>query len=104
MASSHYKGANGAIIVFDISRSQTFSNSMGWLNDFRQAAPSDASVLLVGNKADLADLDSAARSVATTSVEEISAQNNITYIETSAAIDRNVTKAFHTLIQSRIRP
>ena len=102
VAASHYKGAMGAILVFDLTRDQTFRNSVEWLNEFRQAAPERAKVMLVGNKVDLVELDRAARCVDAKAVENMAHANNIKYIETSAAVDKNVTKAFHTLLQGRL--
>jgi Ras-related protein Rab-2A len=51
---SYFRGASGALLVFDLSRRQTFQHVTDWLNDLRQIAEPDIVVILVGNKADLA--------------------------------------------------
>ncbi|KAG5968817.1 hypothetical protein E4U57_003993 [Claviceps arundinis] len=50
---SYFRGASGALLVFDLSRRQTFEHVTDWLNDLRQIAEPDIVVVLVGNKADL---------------------------------------------------
>ncbi|KAG5974207.1 hypothetical protein E4U58_003492 [Claviceps cyperi] len=50
---SYFRGASGALLVFDLSRRQTFEHVTDWLNDLRQIAEPDIVVILVGNKADL---------------------------------------------------
>jgi len=54
---SYFRGASGALLVFDISRRPTFLHVMDWLNDLRQIAEPDIVVVLVGNKCDLAGED-----------------------------------------------
>src|ERR1700760_4025298 len=51
---SYFRGASGALLVFDISRRSTFESATAWLNDLRQIAEEGIVVILVGNKSDLA--------------------------------------------------
>lgn len=51
---SYFRGASGALLVFDLTRRATFQHAIDWLNDLRQIAEPDIVVVLVGNKADLA--------------------------------------------------
>jgi small GTP-binding protein len=55
---SYYRGAAGAILVYDISNQQSFAQLQTFLNDARALASPQLTVLLVGNKADLADPNS----------------------------------------------
>ena len=50
---SYFRGASGALLVFDITRRSTFEAVTGWLHDLRQIAEEDIVVVLVGNKCDL---------------------------------------------------
>ncbi|KAL1843003.1 hypothetical protein VTJ49DRAFT_3480 [Mycothermus thermophilus] len=50
---SYFRGASGALLVFDLTRRSTFHHVTDWLNDLRQIAEPDIVVVLVGNKADL---------------------------------------------------
>ena len=54
---SYYRGAAGAILVYDIANSGSFSQLPTFLNDARALASPQLTTLLVGNKADLADPD-----------------------------------------------
>jgi len=54
---SYFRGASGALLVFDLTRKSTFLHVTDWLNDLRQIAEPDIVVVLVGNKADLASTD-----------------------------------------------
>ncbi|MCJ1254366.1 hypothetical protein MMC24_002181 [Lignoscripta atroalba] len=51
---SYFRGASGALLVFDISRRETFDSVTAWLHDLRQIAEEGIIVILVGNKCDLA--------------------------------------------------
>ncbi|KAK3938897.1 P-loop containing nucleoside triphosphate hydrolase protein [Diplogelasinospora grovesii] len=51
---SYYRGAAGAILVYDITSHNTFLNLQPFLNDARALASPNLSLLLVGNKLDLA--------------------------------------------------
>lgn len=54
---SYYRGAAGAILVYDITSHTTFTNLQPFLNDARALASPNLSLLLVGNKLDLAGDD-----------------------------------------------
>ncbi|TKA79546.1 hypothetical protein B0A55_02751 [Friedmanniomyces simplex] len=54
---SYYRGAAGAILVYDISSSASLAQLPTFLNDARALASPQLTTLLVGNKADLADAD-----------------------------------------------
>lgn len=50
--SAYYKGANGALLVFDLTRPETLEHLSKWKEDFLRAAPG-AKIVLVANKVDL---------------------------------------------------
>ncbi|KAK1827559.1 ras family-domain-containing protein [Podospora conica] len=96
---SYFRGASGALLVFDLSRKQTFQHVTDWLNDLRQIAEPDIVVVLVGNKADLASSDadggSNKREVTRAEAEEWARRNGVLeYVETSAKSGENVERAF----------
>ena len=49
----YYRGANGALLVYDITKPLTFENVDHWLKELREHAKTDILVMLVGNKCDL---------------------------------------------------
>lgn len=51
---SYFRGASGALLVYDITRRSTFEHVTDWLHDLRQIAEEGIVVVLVGNKRDLA--------------------------------------------------
>ncbi|KAK2592739.1 hypothetical protein QQS21_009543 [Conoideocrella luteorostrata] len=92
---SYFRGASGALLVFDLSRRQTFQHVMDWLNDLRQIAEPDIVVVLVGNKADLAKQEENKREVTREEAEEWARRNGVLeYVETSAKSGENVENAF----------
>ncbi|POR38083.1 Ras-related protein RABB1b [Tolypocladium paradoxum] len=92
---SYFRGASGALLVFDLSRKQTFQHVTDWLNDLRQIAEPDIVVILVGNKADLAQQEDNKREVTREEAEEWAKRNGVMeYVETSAKSGENVERAF----------
>jgi small GTP-binding protein len=53
IVSAYYRGAVGVLLVYDITKKQTFENVSRWLNELREHADEDIVILLVGNKCDL---------------------------------------------------
>ncbi len=95
MTRSYFRGASGALLVFDLSRKQTFQHVTDWLSDLRQIAEPDIVVVLVGNKADLAQQDENKREITREEAEDWARRNGVLeYVETSAKSGENVEKAF----------
>ncbi|KAK4049718.1 hypothetical protein OIV83_003993 [Microbotryomycetes sp. JL201] len=99
---SYYRGAGGALLVFDISSRSSFDSCASWLEDLRAWGEPDLVVLLVGNKGDLIndnDDDSTHRAVTKEEAEQWARDNNVTagYVETSAKSGQGVLDAFDTL-------
>ncbi|KAI9684662.1 MAG: hypothetical protein M1829_000036 [Trizodia sp. TS-e1964] len=92
---SYFRGASGALLVYDITRRATFLAVTDWLHDLRQIADANVVVVLVGNKADLVADGSAARQVSVHEAEEWCRINNVLrFIETSAKSGTGVETAF----------
>ena len=51
----YYRGAVGALLVYDITSRRSFESTSAWLGRLKENASEDIVVLLVGNKSDLAD-------------------------------------------------
>ncbi len=92
---SYFRGASGALLVFDLSRKATFQHVTDWLNDLRQIAEPDIVVILVGNKADLAQDAENKREVTKEEAADWARKNGVfEYVETSAKSGENVEMAF----------
>ena len=87
---SYYRGSICALLVYDITRRQTFENLIRWLEDMRDNAYSKMIILLVGNKCDLVS----EREVSTAEGQEFANKHNLIFFETSAKMKTNVEKAF----------
>ncbi|KAJ9067220.1 Rab GTPase ypt31 [Entomophthora muscae] len=53
ITSAYYRGAVGALLVYDVTKHNTFENVNRWLKELRDHAESHIVILLVGNKSDL---------------------------------------------------
>jgi Ras-related protein Rab-2A len=87
---SYYRGAAGALLVYDITRRETFNHLASWLDDARQHANSNMTIMLIGNKSDLAHR----RAVSTEEGEQFAKENGLVFMETSAKTAHNVEDAF----------
>ncbi|KAE8720128.1 GTP-binding protein YPTC4 [Hibiscus syriacus] len=87
---SYYRGAAGALLVYDITRRETFNHLMSWLADARQHGNPDMVVMVVGNKCDLAQR----RAVSKEDGEKFAKDNGLLFLETSARTSQNAEEAF----------
>ncbi|KAL3231420.1 GTP-binding protein YPT31/YPT8 [Nakaseomyces bracarensis] len=94
ITSAYYRGAVGALIVYDISKSSSYENCHHWLSELRENADDNVAVGLIGNKSDLAHL----RAVPTEEARQFAAENQLLFTETSALNSENVDLAFKELI------
>merc|ERR1712054_415922 len=94
ITSAYYRGAVGALLVYDISKRLTYDNVSRWLKELRTHADSSIVVMLVGNKCDLRHL----QAVLTPDSKAFAEENNLAFIETSALDSTNVDLAFETIL------
>mmetsp|Transcript_388 Transcript_388/g.442 ORF Transcript_388/g.442 Transcript_388/m.442 type:complete len:216 (+) Transcript_388:95-742(+) len=87
---SYYRGAAGALLTYDITRRETFIHLSTWLEDARQHANENMTIMLVGNKSDLEHK----RAVSTDEGEQFAKENGLLFLETSAKTAANVEEAF----------
>ncbi|KAL1921222.1 uncharacterized protein VTP21DRAFT_10938 [Calcarisporiella thermophila] len=87
---AYYRGAVGALLVYDITRHTSFENISHWLKELRSYADSNIVLILVGNKIDL----ETSREVSTVEAKKFAEKEGFLFVETSALDSTNVTKAF----------
>ncbi|KAF2312672.1 hypothetical protein GH714_039516 [Hevea brasiliensis] len=87
---SYYRGAAGALLVYDITRRETFNHLASWLEDARQHANANMTIMLIGNKCDLAHR----RAVSTEEGEQFAKEHGLIFMEASAKTAQNVEEAF----------
>ena len=51
----YYRGAAAAIVVYDITRADSFVTLKNWVEELRTQGPADIAIAIAGNKADLDD-------------------------------------------------
>ncbi|CAF3817979.1 unnamed protein product, partial [Rotaria magnacalcarata] len=94
ITATYYRGAQGIIIVFDLTNLESFDNIKNWLTEIERNGPEDVKRLLVGNKCDF----TAKRVVDNAKAKKFADSLQIPYIETSAKDSNNVEQAFKDMI------
>ncbi|KAK0575185.1 hypothetical protein LWI29_035208 [Acer saccharum] len=94
VTSAYYRGSVGAMLVYDISKRQTFDHVAKWLEELRGHADKNIVIMLVGNKSDLETL----RAVPTEDAREFAEKESLFFMETSALDCTNVESAFLTVL------
>ncbi|KAG8091384.1 hypothetical protein GUJ93_ZPchr0012g20907 [Zizania palustris] len=94
VTSAYYRGALGALLVYDITKRQSFDHIPRWLEELRGHADKNIVIMLVGNKSDLED----ERAVSTEDAKEFAEKENLFFLETSALQATNVENAFQTVL------
>ncbi|CAM8935167.1 hypothetical protein QQ045_013085 [Rhodiola kirilowii] len=99
ITSAYYRGARGALLVYDTTKPTTFENVSRWLKELRDHADANIVIMLIGNKTDLKHL----RAVATEDAQSYAEKEGLSLIETSALESTNVEKAFQTILSEIYR-
>lgn len=94
ITSAYYRGALGALLVYDITKMSTFNNVLRWLRELKEHSDPNIVCVLVGNKCDLKHL----RSVTTDEAQAFCEEHHMSFIETSALEATNVEEAFKVLL------
>ncbi|KAK8641432.1 hypothetical protein V6N13_010837 [Hibiscus sabdariffa] len=94
ITSAYYRGAAGALLVYDITKRQTFDNVQRWLRELRDHADSNIVIMMAGNKSDLNHL----RAVSEEDGSALAEREGLSFLETSALEATNIEKAFHTVL------
>ncbi|XP_041006964.1 ras-related protein RABA3-like isoform X2 [Juglans microcarpa x Juglans regia] len=95
VTSAYYRGALGAMLVYDITKRPSFDHVARWVEELRAHADNSIVITLIGNKADLVDL----RAVPTEDAIEFAENQGLFFSETSALSGDNVDTAFFRLLE-----
>merc|ERR1711862_607039 len=87
---SYYRGAAGALIVYDTTNRESYNHLINWLAGARTLARADISIISVGNKCDLKDK----RTVTYLEASRCAQENDILFLETSALTGEGVEDVF----------
>jgi len=97
LAPMYYRGAQAALIVYDITSKDSFLKAQNWARELQRQANANIVLALVGNKLDLASK----RMVENAEAKEYADENNLLFMETSAKTAINVVEVF-TAIATRL--
>ncbi|XP_042509497.1 ras-related protein RABA5c-like [Macadamia integrifolia] len=95
VTSAYYRGAVGALLVYDISRRTTFDSVGRWLDELNTHSDTTVARMLVGNKLDLENL----RDVSVEEGKSLAEAEGLFFMETSALDSTNVKKAFEMVVR-----
>ncbi|XP_009950806.1 PREDICTED: ras-related protein Rab-5C isoform X2 [Leptosomus discolor] len=90
LAPMYYRGAQAAIVVYDITNTDTFVRAKNWVKELQRQASPNIVIALAGNKADLATK----RAVDFQDAQTYADDNSLLFMETSAKTAMNVNEIF----------
>lgn len=100
ITSAYYRGAVGAIVVYDITRKESFESATNqWIKQLKDNSEGGIVISLVGNKTDLSEK----RQVNFQAAREAAQIGGYQLTETSALSDLNVQEAFQSLVEKIYR-
>ncbi|GMH96871.1 hypothetical protein TrVE_jg13211 [Triparma verrucosa] len=91
---AYYKGAQGILMVFDVSNEDSFVNVTNWMEQIKDNASEGVKIILLANKVDVVAEE---RVVSKSMGEQLAAKFGVKYFETSAKDDHNVGESFLSL-------
>ena len=87
----YYKDIYGALIIFDLTKKESFNNAKNWLDELKENSPKDVVFCFLGNKSDLVN----DREIPYEEIKEYT--NDNLYYEVSAKTGNNISLAFESL-------
>jgi len=90
LAPMYYRGAQAAIVVYDITNNDTFARAKTWVRELQRQARPDIVIALAGNKSDLGNR----RTVEYEEANAYAEENGLLFLETSAKNANNVNEIF----------
>lgn len=94
ITSAYYRGALGALLVYDVTKAKSFENATRWLKELRDHADPNIVIMLIGNKTDLKHL----RAITTEDAQSFAEKEGLSFLETSALEATNVENAFQIVL------
>lgn len=95
LAPMYYRGAQAAVVVYDITNIDSFTRAKNWIKELQRQASPNIVIALAGNKADLEEK----RAVQYDEAQQYADENELIFMETSAKTAFNVSETFLTIAQ-----
>jgi len=96
ITNAYYRGADGIIIVFDLTNKESFLHVQDWIKEVEKYSSESVVMLVLGNKCDL----DAYREVTPEDIKEFTKETGLTVLETSAKTSDHVDDAFLTITKN----
>ena len=93
IAKNYYKGSHGILLLYDITKENSFENIREWVQNIREEVYEKAIIFLIGNKIDKKD----ERKITTEQGQKLAAEYNLPFFEASAKSGENVEEIFKNL-------
>eukprot|EP01114_Cavostelium_apophysatum_P011721 TRINITY_DN2613_c0_g1_i1.p1 TRINITY_DN2613_c0_g1~~TRINITY_DN2613_c0_g1_i1.p1 ORF type:complete len:215 (+),score=2.14 TRINITY_DN2613_c0_g1_i1:182-826(+) len=93
LTSSFYRGADGVMLVYDLSDAKSFEHIEEWLKDIQKWVYARTPILIVGNKKDM----NSQRAVTHQQIIDLVRRHNLLHVEASALNSEHVDEAFNSL-------
>ena len=93
---NYYKGANGIILIYDVTNLQSYENVKNWISQIKEEANPNVLIYLAGNKIDVNEED---KVVKTEEGQKIANELNLPFYETSAKNGVNVNEIFEDILE-----
>ena len=95
LAPIFYRGAQGAVIIFDVTNRETFKRATKWFSELSEFAEGNPKMILIGNKIDLPN-----RVISNEEATNLAREYNCNFLEVSAFTGYNVEQIFISLASS----
>ena len=95
IAKNYYKGSHGILLLYDVTKENSFENIREWVQDIREEVYEKAIIFLIGNKIDKKD----ERKITTEQGKTLAEEYNLPFFEASAKSGENVEEIFKNLYQ-----
>ena len=95
MAPIFFRGAQGAVVIFDVTNRETFNRATKWFQELSEFTEGNPKIILVGNKIDLPN-----REITNEEASVLAKQYKCNFLEVSALLGTNVNEIFSSLAMS----
>ncbi|KAM3128109.1 hypothetical protein pb186bvf_019810 [Paramecium bursaria] len=99
ITSSYYRGAQGIIVMFDVTDRDSFDQVRAWMSEIDKFATDQVIKILVGNKVDMGNM----RRVTQDEAQALASSYNVNYIEASAKGNIKVEETFIAITRQIIQ-